>query len=143
MEQPAKGIDVDNVNQDLLVAVLAILTDAVPRPALAEALKAWTDRKGQRLALWLKESAGLDDQRIHALECLALAHLEAHQNDLRKSLDSWNAFELTQGMLTEIEDDGLRTTLGASLDSNATLPFNGGSQAAAGFSFMNLAATRQ
>ena len=51
---------------------------------------------------------------------------------------SWNAFELTHGMLTEIEDDALRTTLGASLGSVATFPFNGGSQAAAGFSLLNL-----
>ncbi len=136
--QPAKGIDVDKVNHDLLVAVLAILTDAVPRPVLAEALKAWSDGKGQRLALWLKESAGLDDQRVHALECLASAHLEAHENDLRKSLDSWKAFELTQGVLTEIHDDALRTTLGAALDSNETLPLNGGSQAGSRSSLLNL-----
>src|SRR5258707_3778690 len=93
---PAKGIDVDKVNHDLLVAVLAILTDAVPRSALAGALKAWADGQGQSLAQWLKQSAGLDDQRICALECLASAHLETHQHDLRKSLDAWNAFELTQ-----------------------------------------------
>ena len=128
----------EKVNHDLLVAVLSIMTDAVPRPMLAEALKAWSDGKGKPLALWLKESAGLDDQRIHALECLASAHLEAHQNDLRKSLDSWNAFELTQGVLTEIHDDALRTTLGASLESNETLPLDGGSQRGAlGSSFLN------
>jgi serine/threonine protein kinase/tetratricopeptide (TPR) repeat protein len=135
---PAKGIDVDKVNHDLLVAVLAILTDAVPRPALAGALKAWTDGKGQTLAQWLKQSAGLDDQRIRALECLASAHLEAHQYDLRKSLDAWNALELTQGVLTEIHDDALRTTLGSALDINETVPFKGGSQEGPRSSIVNL-----
>ena len=128
----------DKVNHDLLVAVLAILTDAVPRSALAGALKAWADGQGQSLAQWLKQSAGLDDQRVKALECLASAHLETHQHDLRKSLDAWNAFELTQGMLTEIHDDALRTTLGASLDIDETVPLNGGSQKGSGSAFLNL-----
>ena len=116
----------DELNRDLLVAVLAVLTDAIPRTALATALKSWTEEKGQSLSEWLKQSAGLDDQRIHALECLASAHLKAHENDLRLSLSAWNAFELTQGVLTEIPDDALRTTLGASLGGSTTLPLNGG-----------------
>ena len=35
---------------------------------------------------WLKEATGLDDERLRALECLAVTHLKAHQNDLRLSL---------------------------------------------------------
>ena len=98
-KRPAKGFDVDNANQDLLVAVLAIITDAVPRPALAEVLKIWSGGKGQSLAEWLQHSAGVDDQRIRALECLASAHLESHQYDLRRSLVAWNALDLTQESL--------------------------------------------
>ena len=114
----------DKLNSDLLVVVLAILTDAVPRSAVAEAMKSWTENSGQSLVEWLKRSAGLDDERIQALECLASAHLKAHQNDFRLSLDAWNAFELTQDVLTEINDDALRTTLGASLGGDETLPLD-------------------
>jgi serine/threonine-protein kinase len=115
------------MNRDLLVAVLAVLTDAIPRSALATAIRCWTEEKGQSLAEWLKQSGGLDDHRIHALECLASAHLKAHENDLRQSLSAWNAFELTQGVLTEIHDEALRTTIGASLGGSTTVPLNGGS----------------
>jgi eukaryotic-like serine/threonine-protein kinase len=117
-----KGIGVDKMNCDLLVVVLAILTDAVPQSAVAEALRSWTSQPGQSLTQWLKKSAGLSDARIRGLECLAAAHLKAHQNDLRLSLNAWNAFELTQDVLTEINDDALRTTLGASLGGGSTLP---------------------
>ena len=37
-------------------------------------------------------------------------------------LTAWNAFDLTQDVLTEINDDALRTTLGASLGGDKTLP---------------------
>ena len=114
----------DKLNSDLLVVVLAILTDAVPRSAVAEAMKSWTEKSGQSLVEWLKRSSGLDDARIQALECLASAHLKAHQNDFRLSLDAWNAYDLTQDVLTEINDDALRTTLGASLEGDETLPFD-------------------
>jgi eukaryotic-like serine/threonine-protein kinase len=113
---------VDKLNSDLLVVVLAILTDAVPRSAVATAMKSWTENSGQSLIEWFKRSAGLDDARIQALECLASAHLKAHQNDFRLSLDAWNAYDLTQDVLTEINDDALRTTLGASLGGDATIP---------------------
>ncbi len=96
-------------------------------PRLAAALKSWTENPAQSLAQWLKQSAGLDDARIRALECLAAAHLKTHQNDLRLSLDAWNAYELTQDVLTEIHDDALRTTLSTTLGGNTTLPLDGGS----------------
>ena len=43
---PPKGIAVDELNRDLLVAVLAVLTDAIPRPELAAALKSWSEESG-------------------------------------------------------------------------------------------------
>jgi serine/threonine-protein kinase len=110
-----------DASSDLLVVVLAILTDAVPRYAVATALKSWTEEKQQPLSQWLKHSAGLDDQRFRALEFLASAHLKAHEYDIRLSLDAWNAFELTKDVLTEISDDALRATLGASLGRETAL----------------------
>ena len=112
----------DELNRQLLVAVLALLTDAIPRPGLAAALQAWNKDRRQSLAQLLKEEAALDDERLRALECLASAHLRTHHNDLRLGLEAWNAYELTQDVLTEVGDDALRETLSMTLTGNTTLP---------------------
>ena len=117
----SKGSVVDDLNRDLLVAVLALLTDAIPRPRLVTALKAWSQNQDQPLARILKESAGLDDARIHALESLAAAHLKTHQDDLRQSLGELAAGNLTQEALTEIDDDALRKTLSTTIDCETTV----------------------
>ena len=44
-----------DINQDLLLAVLAVLTDAVPREALTTALAAWAETPERSLAGCLKE----------------------------------------------------------------------------------------
>src|SRR4051812_27244172 len=87
----SKGIVVDNLNRDLLVAVLALLTDAIPRPNLSAALSAWSKDRKQSLAQQLLGAGVLDAARLQALECLAEAHLKGHHNDLRLCLDAWNA----------------------------------------------------
>ncbi len=117
----SKGSVVDDLNRDLLVAVLALLTDAIPRPRLVTALKAWSQNQDQPLARILKESAGLDEARIHALESLAAAHLKTHQDDLRQSLGGLAAGNLTQEALTEIDDDELRKTLSTTIDCETTV----------------------
>ncbi len=117
----SKGTVVDELNRDLLVAVLALLTDAISRPRLATALKAWSQNQDQPLARILKESAGLDDARIHALESLAAAHLQTHQDDLRQSLGELGAGNLTQDVLTEIDDEELRKTLSTTIGCETTV----------------------
>jgi serine/threonine-protein kinase len=113
---------VDELNRDLLVVVLALLTGAIPRSGLNAALKSWTKDRRQSLTSLLKKEAGLDASRLDALECLAEAHLRTHQNDLRLSLDAWHAHELTQDFLTEIADDALRTTFNTTLGGDETVP---------------------
>ena len=119
-------MDVDKLSGDLLVVVLAILTDAIPRSAAAEVIKSWTEDPRRSLVEWLQEKAGLDEPRVKALQCLASAHLKAHENDVRVSLSAWNALEITQDVLTEIGDDSQRTTLGATINGDKTLPLEGG-----------------
>ena len=128
---------VDELNRDLLVAVLALLTDAIPRPGLAAALHAWSKDRKQSLAQRLLAEGVLDLERLRALECLASSHLTRHNNDLRLCMDAWNAQELTLEVLTEIGDIGLQSTLGltitgatiasasASADSQETMPVDG------------------
>src|SRR5438105_4337647 len=118
----SKGIVVDELNRDLLVAVLALLTDAIPRPSLSAALSAWSKDRKQSLAQRLLRDGALDAARLRALECLAEAHLKGHHNDLGLCLNAWNAQGLTQEVLTEIGDMALCTTLGMSPGGNSTLP---------------------
>jgi eukaryotic-like serine/threonine-protein kinase len=124
-QQPVKGIDVEKLSSDLLVVVLAILTDVVPQSVAADAVKSWTEGSGRSLVEWFKEKTGLDDARMRALDCLATAHLKAHQNDVRTSLSAWNALDVTQAVMTEISDEALKTTLGASLSGDKTIPLDG------------------
>jgi serine/threonine-protein kinase len=118
---------VEELNRDLLVAVLALLTDAVSRNNLSAALGAWSQDRKQPLTQFLLRQGALDADRLRSLECIAAGHLKGHQNDLRLCLDAWNAQDLTQEVLTEINDAALRTTLGASLGGNTTLPASPGS----------------
>ena len=110
-----RGDVVDELNRDLLVAVLAVLTDAIPRHALSVALSAWAKDRQKSLAEILLADGSIDPERLQALHCLAESHLLRHQNDLRVSLDAWNAMGLTQEVLTEISDAALTTTLGVAI----------------------------
>ncbi len=120
----SKGMVVDELNHELLVAVLALLTDAIPRPALTAALNAWSRDREQSLAEFLMREGCLDRERLHALECLASSHLRQHDNNLRFCLDAWNAQGLTQEVLTEIGDDSLMSTLGITMIRPTTLPLD-------------------
>lgn len=102
-------------NQDLLLAALALLTDAVPREALRSALLAWTQNPQRSVAELLKEQGALDESRVQSLQCLVSAHLRNHNGSIQLSLDAWNAQALTQDMLTELEQSAPGTTLGATL----------------------------
>ena len=103
------------INQDLLLATLALLTDAVPRDDLRCALMTWTQNPDRAVADLLREQGAIDESKVQALQCLVSAHLRNHNGDLLLSLDAWNAQALTQDMLTEVENAVPGSTLGATL----------------------------
>jgi eukaryotic-like serine/threonine-protein kinase len=113
---------VDELNRDLLIAILALLTDAIPRPGLTAVLNGWSKDRRQSLAQKLLAEGILDSERLRALECLVSSHLKRHNNDLRLCLDAWNAQGLTLEVLTEIGNDTLQSTLGMSLSGAPTTP---------------------
>jgi eukaryotic-like serine/threonine-protein kinase len=115
---------VDDLKRDLLVAVLAVLTDAIPRPNLAAVLKTWSERCEEPLAEALKAATGLDDERFHALERLAAAHLKTHQDDLRLSLQALGAQSLTDNVLTEADGGDERTLASPTSEGEATIPMD-------------------
>ncbi len=117
----SKGILVDELNRDLLVAVLAVLTDALPRPGFATVLKSWSLERDRPLAEVLKATAGLDTERLRALECLAAAHLKTHQGDLRESLRALGAQEFAANVATQADDENLRTLLCTTIECDSTI----------------------
>ena len=112
----------DELNRDLLMAVLALMTDAIPRHALSEALTVWSKDRRQSLAQILIQGGSIDPQRLQALLCLSESHFQRHQGDLRTCLDNWNALELTQDVLTEIDELGFKVPSGATVGVEPTLP---------------------
>ena len=122
-----KESQVADINPDLLLAVLVVITDSLPRDTLSTTLASWAETPECSLAGHLKEKGLLDDQRLQALQCLVSAHLEGHHGDLRSSLDAWDAHGLTQDIVTEIEatfpGNAISATIAESLAG--TLPING------------------
>ena len=110
-----KEFHLADINQDLLLAALSLLTEAVPRDILRSTLLTWARNPDRSLAELLKEQGVLDESRVQALQCLVSAHLRNHNGDLQLSLDAWNAQVLTEDMLTELESAAPGTTLGATL----------------------------
>jgi serine/threonine protein kinase/tetratricopeptide (TPR) repeat protein len=117
---------VDELNRDLLVAVLALLTDAIPRDALFAALGDWARDRQQTLSQILVRNRAIDPDRLRALLCLSESHLARHRDDLRACLDVWHAQGVTEEILTGIGDVGLKTTLGVAVGLEATLPADPG-----------------
>jgi eukaryotic-like serine/threonine-protein kinase len=115
------------INRDFLVAVMALRTDTISRPGLDAAIKSWSRNRERPLAQFLKESAGLDDASVQALECLATFHLKTHDGDLRRSLRALNAEDLTPDFLTEVADADPKTIPYTTLGCEATLPSEAGS----------------
>ena len=103
---------VDDWNRDVLVTILALVTDAIPRPGLSTALSGWSKDRTQSLAQKLVDEGVLDGERLRDLERLASAHLKRHNNDLRLCLDAWIAQGLTIEVLTEMGDDLVRPAPG-------------------------------
>jgi serine/threonine-protein kinase len=110
-----KELDLSNINQDLLLAALALLTGAVPREMLRAALLDWAENPDRPLPELLRDRGSLDEERVAALKCLVSAHLRNHNGDVQASLDAWNAQALAQDMVTEIERTCPGSVVGATL----------------------------
>ena len=99
-----KESQVADINRDLLLAVLAVITDAVPRDD-PEHRAGDLGRDPGVSPGRLPEGAGAS--RRPAAPGPPVPGLGApaqdHNGDLRSSLDAWNAQALTQDILTEIE----------------------------------------
>ena len=58
----------DDWNRDLLVTILALVTDAIQSPGLSTALSGWSDDRTQSLTQTLMDEGVLDGERLRDLE---------------------------------------------------------------------------
>jgi tetratricopeptide (TPR) repeat protein len=96
---------VDDRNRDVLVTILALVTEAIRRPGVSTALSGRSKDRTQALAQTLVDEGVVDGERLRELERLASDHLKRHNNDLRLCLEAWIAQGLTIEVLTEMGDD--------------------------------------
>jgi serine/threonine-protein kinase len=113
-----------DIDRDLLIAVLAVVTDVLPREALSAAVASWSHSPGRSFADFLADQGVLGEEQIKALRCLVATHLKNHNGDILASLDAWDAQQLTRDILTEIEATAPGATLDATVAHSlaATLP---------------------
>jgi eukaryotic-like serine/threonine-protein kinase len=121
-DEAVRGTVVDAMSRDLLVAVLAVITDAIPRRVLSDAVAEWARDRRQGLAQVLLRRGSIDEERLRALLCLAESHLDRHRGDLHTCLDSWHALGVTEDVLTAIDDGGLKATVRSTAGLDSTLP---------------------
>lgn len=123
-----------DLNQDVLLALLAAITKALPRATLSTELGSWAEAAEGSLAGHLRTRGILDEELIRALEGLVSSHLRNHGGNLAASLAAWDAHGLTREILTDIESTAAGNTLGATLAESleATLPMDASAESADG-----------
>lgn len=111
-------------NRDLVLAILAILTESIPRDSVATVLASWSETRQTPLAQLLRQAPGMDDEKLRALESLATLHLKAHGNDVRQSLGALNAQALTMEICTEIGELGQQIAIDKTIAADVTIPID-------------------
>ena len=90
-----KEFHLADINQDLLLAALALLTDAVPRDALRSTLLTWSQNPDRSVAELLREQGAINEGQVEALQCLVSAHLRNHSGDVqlrRPKENNWSTW---------------------------------------------------
>ncbi len=116
----------DDLNRDLLVALLALITDEIPRQDLSVALGDWARDRQQSLVQILLRNRAIDPIRLQALLSLSESHLVRHQDEFRLYLDQWNAAGSTENVSSTLSAPGLGSTLGTTDGLEATAPAEAG-----------------
>jgi eukaryotic-like serine/threonine-protein kinase len=98
--------------QHLLFGLLALQNGLINQNQLLAAFQAWTLEKSNSLADYLEARGDLSGPKRLLLEGLAAVHLEAHDNDLEKSLAAASAGKSTRERLARLGDPAIDATLG-------------------------------
>ncbi len=98
-------------DRNLLLGILALQMDFIPRDALIRAMHRWTLDKRRSLSEILVELAALDPSDRLALEDLVERHIARHGGDPEKSLSSLDLKIPSDSTLSSIEDPDILRSL--------------------------------
>jgi serine/threonine-protein kinase len=113
---------VDELHRDLLVAVLGLLTDAIPRDDVSAAFGQWAADRRQPLAQILLRNGAIDPERLRVLVALSESPLAGLPDELRLALDTCDAVGQTADLSSKLTAAGLFSTLGPTVGPDATVP---------------------
>jgi eukaryotic-like serine/threonine-protein kinase len=99
-------------DRHLLFGLLALQNGLINQGQLLAAFQAWTLDKSRGLADHLEALGDLTGPKRMALEALAAVHIEAHGNDVEKSLAAVSAGKSTREGLARLGDADIVATLG-------------------------------
>lgn len=98
-------------DRNLLFGLLALQTGLIRRDAFVAAVNAWTHDKTKTIEQLLVESKALTAPTQALVAALVQRHLEAHENDVEKSLASLSSLGSLREILASIEDAELQATV--------------------------------
>lgn len=100
-----------NLQRNVLLGLVAVQWEFVPRARFAAALRHWLADPARSLAARLETEAGLTAERRELLEALVAEHLEAHAGRIEDSLAALSSLGSFRDALAELQDDRLETVL--------------------------------
>ncbi len=100
-------------DRNLLFGILAVQMDFVSRDALIAAMNAWVLAKHRPLGDILVEQGALTSHRRQVLDLVTAEHLEAHGDDVQRSLAAVGVPSTLHGGLESLADGELQATLAA------------------------------
>jgi hypothetical protein len=111
-----------SADRQLLFGILALQLDFISRDALIAAVRAWVLDKGKALGRILQDQGQLPSDRLVLLNALVAAHLKAHHNDPRQSLEAVAVASSVRQELESLRDGDLHEILKVVADLGATGP---------------------
>ncbi len=101
-------------DQNLLFGALAFQLGFVDREQFVAAMNTWLLAKSRPLGDVLTEMGALTSTRAQLVRNLVQEHLEAHDNDVQRSLSALDSAGSVRDALKKIESDGYQPTLSVS-----------------------------
>jgi len=98
-------------DRNLLLGIIALQMDFIPRDALVAAMNAWVLKKAIPLSQILQDQGALSNSRRVLLNALVDEHLKQHGNDTQKSLAALSSIASMREDLSKIADPDIQASL--------------------------------
>lgn len=108
---PADPAHRAHVQRNVLLGLVAVQWDFIPRARFVAALRRWLADPAESLAARLETEAGLTAERRELLEALVVEHLAEHEGRLEDSLAALSSLGSFRDALAELRDPRLDAVL--------------------------------